>query len=121
MYLIEAEALARQGQDGPAANVLFELVSERDAGYVLSTNTGQALIDEILLQRRIELFLEGQRWFDMIRNDEVLDMTGTGADPNLYIDGMYQDRPSVNPNWVFLIPQRELDANPNMIQNQHVQ
>ena len=120
MYLIEAEALARQGQDGPAANVLFDLVSERDDAYVLSTNTGQALIDEILLQRRIELFLEGQRWFDMIRNDEELDLTGaTGADPNLYIDGMQQDRPSVNPNWTFLIPQRELDANPNMVQNQH--
>ncbi len=120
MYLIEAEALARQGQDGPAASVLFELVSERDSGYALSTNTGQNLIDEILLQRRIELFFEGQRWFDMLRNDEELDLTGgTGADPNLYIDGMQQDRPSVNPNWVFLIPQREIDSNPNMVQNVH--
>jgi len=119
MYLIEAEALARQGQDGPAANVLFELVSERDEGYVLSTNTGQALIDEILLQRRIELFFEGFRWFDMLRNDEELDLTGTGADPNLYLDGMYQERPSLNPKWVFLIPQREIDANPKIVQNVH--
>ncbi|HDJ32496.1 MAG TPA: RagB/SusD family nutrient uptake outer membrane protein [Bacteroidetes bacterium] len=117
MYLIEAEALARQGLDIQAQNVLYELVSERDAGYVLSTNTGQALIDEILLQRRIELFLEGFRYFDMLRNDEELDMTGTGADPNLYLDGMYQARPSVNPKWLFSIPQRELNANPNMVQN----
>lgn len=119
MYLIEAEALARDGQDGLAQDVLFELVSARDAGYVESTNTGQALVDEILLQRRIELFIEGHRWFDMLRNDEELDLAGSGADPNLYIDGMQQDRPSVNPNWVFLIPQRELDANPNMVQNVH--
>ncbi|MFP4488144.1 MAG: RagB/SusD family nutrient uptake outer membrane protein [Bacteroidales bacterium] len=119
MYLIEAEALARDDQDGLAQDVLYELVSERDAGYVESTNTGQDLIDEILLQRRIELFFEGFRWFDMLRNDEELDMTGTGADPDLYQDGMYQERPSVNPNWVFLIPQREIDANPNMVQNQH--
>ena len=119
MYLIEAEALARQSQYGPAANVLFELVSERDDGYVLSTNTGQALIDEILLQRRIELFIEGFRWFDMLRNDEELDLAGTGADPDLYLDGMYQERPSLNPRWVFLIPQREIDANPNIIQNEY--
>ncbi|MDF1560713.1 MAG: RagB/SusD family nutrient uptake outer membrane protein [Bacteroidales bacterium] len=118
MYLIEAEALARLGtQDALAQDVLFELVSKRDAGYVKSTNTGQALVDEILLQRRIELFLEGFRWFDMLRNDEVLDLTGSGADPDLYIDGMYQDKPSVNPKWVFLIPQREIDANPNIVQN----
>ena len=121
MYLIEAEALARQGgQDAQAAQVLFELVSERDEAYTLSTNTGQDLIDEILLQRRIELFMEGFRWFDMLRNDEELDLrVGTGADPDLYIDGIYQARPSENPRWVFLIPQREIDANPNIIQNQY--
>ena len=120
MYLIEAEALARQGgQDGAAQDVLYALVSERDAGYEKSTNTGQALIDEILVQRRIELFLEGHRWFDMLRNDEELDLEGSGADPSLYLDGYQQDRPSVNPKWLFLIPQREIDANPNIVQNQH--
>ncbi|MEE4176464.1 MAG: RagB/SusD family nutrient uptake outer membrane protein, partial [Bacteroides sp.] len=122
MYLIEAEALARPGaaqNEDLARSVLFELVSARDEGYVLSTNSGQALIDEILLQRRIELFFEGFRWFDMLRNDEVLDLAGSGADPNLYLDGMYQDKPSVNPKWVFLIPQSELNANPNIVQNQY--
>lgn len=121
MYLIEAEALARQtGKAAQAQQVLYELVSERDPSYVQSTNTGQALIDEILLQRRIELMFEGFRWFDMLRNDEELDLTGnTGADPNLYIDGMQQDRPSINDRWIFLIPQREINANPNMVQNVH--
>lgn len=119
MYLIEAEALARQGQDASAQSVLFELVSARDEGYVQSTNTGQALVDEILLQRRIELFLEGHRRFDMLRNDEALDLTGSGADPDLYLDGFQQAKPSVNGKWLFLIPQRELDANANMVQNQY--
>lgn len=119
MYLIEAEALARQGgaNEALAQDVLFELASERDEAYVKSTNSGQALVDEILLQRRIELFFEGFRWFDMLRNDEVLDMAGSGANPDLYLDGMYQDRPSVNPKWVFLIPQREINANSKIIQN----
>ena len=120
MYLIEAEALARQtGFETQAQDVLFELVSERDAAYVKSTNTGQLLVDEILIQRRIELWIEGFRWFDMLRNDEVLDLAGSGVNPDLYLAGMYQDKPSVNPKWVFLIPQREINANPTIIQNVH--
>jgi len=119
MYLIEAEAYARQNKNAEAQDVLYTLVSARDAGYVKSTNTGQALVDEILIQRRLELFLEGHRRFDMLRNDEELDLTGSGANPDLYLDGYQQDKPSVNPKWLFLIPQREINANPNMVQNQY--
>lgn len=117
MYLIEAEGLARQNKNTEAQNVLYTLVSARDAGYVKSTKTGQALVDEILVQRRLELFLEGHRWFDMLRNDEVLDLEGSGANPDLYLEGMYEDKPSINSKWIFKIPQRELDANANMVQN----
>jgi hypothetical protein len=117
MYLIEAEAQARDNKNTEAQDVLFALVSERDAGYVKSTNTGQALVDEILVQRRVELFLEGHRWFDMLRNDEALDLEDSGASPDLYLEGYKQAKPSTNPKWVFLIPQRELDANPLMEQN----
>ena len=119
MYLIEAEALARAGQTAAAQDVLYLLASERDPAYVKSTNAGQDLVDEILVQRRIELFMEGHRWFDMLRNDEELDRTGSGADPDLYLDGYKQSKPSTNPKWVYLIPQRELDANANMVQNQY--
>lgn len=119
MYLIEAEALARQGKNTEAQNVLYVLASERDAEYTKSSNTGEALVDEILVQRRIELFMEGHRWFDMLRNDEALDLEGSGADPDLYYDGYKQDKPSTNPKWVYLIPQRELDANANMVQNEY--
>ncbi len=119
MYLIEAEALARLGQNTQAQDVLYELVSKRDDAYVKSTNTDAALVSEILLQRRIELFFEGFRWFDMLRNDEALDLAGTGADPNLYLDGMTQAKPSANPKWEFQIPQREINANPLVIQNKY--
>ena len=72
MYLMEAEALARSGNDSQAATVLYQLVSTRDPGYTLSTNTGQNLINEILLQRRIELWGEGFAWYDMKRNGIAL-------------------------------------------------
>ncbi len=117
MYLIEAEALAKSGNDAGAATILFELVSCRDAAYVKSTNTGQALVDEILLQRRIELFGEGHRWLDMLRNDEALDLTGSGADPSFMLKGFKQDKPSVNDNWLYQIPLDEMNANPLMVRN----
>jgi hypothetical protein len=60
MYVIEAEALARAGQEGQAATVLYELQKNRDADLAApSGNTGQALIDEIMLERRKELYAEG--------------------------------------------------------------
>jgi hypothetical protein len=119
MYLTEAEALARDNKNTEAQDVLFALVSARDEGYAKSTNTGQALIAEILVQRRVELFLEGHRWFDMLRNDEALDLTGSGADADLYLDGYKQAKPSANPKWLFMIPQREIDANSNIVQNKY--
>ena len=119
MYLIEAEALAHDKKNTDAQDVLFTLASERDAEYAKSTNLDQALVDEILVQRRIELFLEGHRWFDMLRNDEALDLTDSGANPDLYLEGFKQAKPSVNPKWVFYIPQREIDANSNIVQNKY--
>ncbi|RYZ32234.1 MAG: RagB/SusD family nutrient uptake outer membrane protein, partial [Sphingobacteriales bacterium] len=77
MYLIEAEAKARiGGQDAAAAAVLFTLARQRDPSYVQSVNTGQALIDEILIQRRVELWGEGFRYYDLKRTNAPLDRTG---------------------------------------------
>lgn len=54
-------------QERPAKN--------RDASYTLSTNTGQALIDEIMVQRRVELWGEGFRFLDLKRLNLPLDRT----------------------------------------------
>ncbi len=68
MFLIEAEARARQGgQEAAARSALFTLLKNRNPAYVLSTNTGQALISEILFNRRVELWGEGFRFTDLKR------------------------------------------------------
>ncbi|MGN6421210.1 MAG: RagB/SusD family nutrient uptake outer membrane protein [Pseudobacter sp.] len=59
MILTKAEAQARAGQDEDAQTTLYILAHERDAAYVKSTSTGDALLKEIQLQRRIELWGEG--------------------------------------------------------------
>lgn len=114
MYLIEAEGLARSNQESDAIDVLYELVSERDPDYTKPTLTGQALIDEILLQRRIELLGEGFRFFDMKRLNEGLDRNNKGHDPTFTKPAVV---PAGDPQWQFLIPTQEMTSNPLMTQN----
>jgi hypothetical protein len=115
MVLIEAEAKAMQNDIAGAQNALAILGEARDSAFdKTSFGTKQALMDEIKFQRRVELWGEGFSFHDQIRWDEGLDETGTGAAEVLYQDGFHQDRPSVNPKWVWKIPQAEIDANPNI-------
>ncbi|KAF2081236.1 RagB/SusD family nutrient uptake outer membrane protein [Flavobacterium sharifuzzamanii] len=115
MYLIEAEAKARLG-NADAAAVLFEFEKTRDPSYTLSTNSGQALVDEILLQRRIELWGEGFRFYDLKRTNTALDRTDSNHDVGI-TNGVMNVAPS-DKRWQWLIPKVEIDANPLIIQNE---
>jgi len=115
MYLIEAEALARLGQNGPAAQALYELVVTRDPSYVLSTKVGDALIDEIMTQRRVELWGEGFRFLDLKRTNSALDRTGANHISTV-VNDVYSI-PAGDKRWQWLFPKRELDANSAIVQN----
>jgi hypothetical protein len=115
MYLIEAEALARQTQDGGARLVLEELIQTRNPAYSAGGFSGSGLIDEILLQRRIELWGEGFSLTDIKRLNQGLNRpTGPGnhGAPN-FDPGVYTTSPA-DPRFLMRIPQRELDNNANM-------
>ncbi|MBR1427891.1 MAG: RagB/SusD family nutrient uptake outer membrane protein [Prevotella sp.] len=73
MLLIEAEGYARCGKYEQAQNALYTLAKHRDPQYVKSTKTGDELIEEIMVQRRIELWGEGFNWLDLKRLDLPLD------------------------------------------------
>jgi hypothetical protein len=115
MFLIEAEARARLGIAGSAAettaaqNVLFTFAKNRNPSYVLTTNTGTALLNEILIQRRIDLWGEGFRFFDLKRQDLPLDRTGSNH--TIALSGVLSV-PAGGPEWQWAIPQSEIDANP---------
>ena len=114
MYLIEAEAKARLNDAAGASQVLFDLVKTRNASYVKSTSTGVTLINEILLQRRIELWGEGHRFFDLKRTNAALNRNGTNAIASVAL--LYDVAPG-DVRWEFLIPRREINANPAIVQN----
>jgi hypothetical protein len=114
MFLIEAEAKAKLGQDANAAKVLFDLVSKRDAAYKLSTSTGAKLLDEIYFNRRIELWGEGFRFLDLKRLNQPLNRNGANHIASLTV--LY-DVPAGDKMWEILIPRREMDSNKAMVQN----
>jgi starch-binding outer membrane protein, SusD/RagB family len=117
MYLILAEANARMtGKEVEARAALFTLAKNRDANYVLSTNSGQALIDEIMVQRRVELWGEGFRFYDLKRLDLPLDRTVVPNFVSASVGGVMQV-PAGDNRWVFAIPIAEIQANPNSKQN----
>jgi len=118
MYLIEAEARTMLGDIPGAQAALEPLGSERDSAYDVSIyNTQESLMEHIKFQRRVELWGEGFGYTDHIRWDEGIDHAadgGSGASEVLYQRAYLIDRPSVENDWIFKIPQRELDANPNL-------
>jgi hypothetical protein len=118
MYLIEAEAKAMQNDVPGAQAALTPLAGERDSAYDVSIyDTQEKLMEHIKFQRAIELWGEGFGYKDKIRWDEGFDHGadgGSGATETLYQDGFSQAKPSVNTDWVFKIPQAEIDANPNL-------
>lgn len=118
MYLIEAEAKAMLNDVEGAQEALRPLGEARDSEYDVTVfDTQEKLMEHIKFQRGVELWGEGFLFQDKIRWDDPIDHAadgGSGASETLYQSGFFQERPSVNPAWVFKIPQAEIDANPNI-------
>lgn len=109
MYLIEAEARAELGNEATAAEVLLQLQQNRDPNAEASGNTGDDLIDEILMERRKELYGEfGVHFLDIKRRQLPLERTGNHP-PNFTFSF-----PANSERFILKIPQRELDANINI-------
>jgi len=80
------------------------------AGLPALSGLNQAdLRERIRKERRIELAFEGQRWFDLIRYDN-----GQYAASFLKSIGKTNFAPK---HLLLPIPQKEIDANPNLTQN----
>lgn len=115
MYLIEAEARARQGQEVAARAALFTLAKNRNYNYLLSANSGQALIDEIFFHRRIELWGEGFRFLDLKRTNSAMSRAGIPNHVPVLIK--VTNIPAGNVQWEWLFPQDELNSNKHIVQN----
>jgi hypothetical protein len=126
--LMEAEALCRRGRDGEAITALMKLMSKRDPEYTtsksgtamgaLTTDETGSLLEEIILQRRIELWGEYGRVWDVRRLKQGFVRTAAMGHPAGAINATNALKVT-NPetwDWVLTIPQKEFDGNINMDQ-----
>ena len=115
MYLIEAEAKTMMNDIAGAQEALRPLGEERDSAYdVTQYDTQEKMMEHIKFQRALELWGEGFLFQDKIRWDDPIDHAangGSGASQVIYQEAFFQERPSQNTDWVFKIPQREIDTN----------
>lgn len=115
MLLIEAEAAYHNGDNSTAVSCLNELMAKRDTKYSIPATSGQALLDEIKIQRRLELFGEGFNWFDFKRWGDVIEYKTFTGDPNnmgtypTTVAAVYQ--PDFMNGWRAAIPQAEFTYN----------
>ncbi len=114
MYLIRAEARANNGDDANAMADLNTLRAARITGYVDENLTGNALANAIEIERRKELFVEGHRWFDIRRMGQ-----GITRGPDFSAPAVTQSLPAGDFRFVWPIPIGELDANPNIKDDQN--
>ncbi|MBL7858361.1 MAG: RagB/SusD family nutrient uptake outer membrane protein [Cyclobacteriaceae bacterium] len=106
IYLIRAEARARQNKVTDARNDVNELRARAKAPLLPSVSQTQILqlIEE---ERRYELAFEGHRWYDLVRTDRAQTVMS-----------------AFSPNWkdayeLWPIPQRELLNNPALAGKQN--
>ena len=112
MYLIEAEANYFLKNEKAAKASLNTLTrdSGRDKEYNC-TASGTALLDEIKLYRKIELFGEGFNWFDLKRWGDSLNRTSTEKGGNYITALAVSYGPQERNNWTWVIPSKETDYN----------
>ena len=67
MYLIEAEAAAQQSAASGLDKIKSFMTTYRNPAYVTKAATQAEVIDEIVFQKQVELWGEGQRFFDVKR------------------------------------------------------
>lgn len=128
MQLIIAETACRLGNETEAKEALNALMKTRDAKYDCSKLTGTelgklttdmtgSLLEEILIQRRIELWGESGRVYDIKRLRQGFVRTQAMGHPIAgLLTSLHCDDPE-SFDWVMTIPAKEYNANPLILQN----
>jgi len=113
LHLLRAEAYAESNQLAQAATSLNAVRSARITGYVaVSFATKDEAVTAILNERYKELCYEGFRFFDLKRKG--LPVSRNSSDVQ---SSNWQNLPANDFHFALPIPQHEIGANPNAVQN----
>src|SRR5699024_8996350 len=101
-----SEAAAKSGDLAKGAELLTAVRQRSDPGYSFPTSaisSREALVNTILIERRIEFVGEGLRSGDLLRN--LLTIPSKGTAPAISPD---------QPEYIFPIPNAEISANKDL-------
>ncbi|MCU7614236.1 RagB/SusD family nutrient uptake outer membrane protein [Chryseobacterium sp. GMJ5] len=118
VYLNVAEAAFKSGNETLANSLLNTLKAQRYSPYVSVNLTGAALNAEIMLQRRLELAFENDRFYTFKRLGLTMQRTGEG--PNVDGTGTASVVQTILPSdtrWQWPIPQSTINVTPAFQQN----
>ncbi|GAB7086573.1 RagB/SusD family nutrient uptake outer membrane protein [Marinifilum fragile] len=115
MYLNRAEARAKTGNTSGALEDINVIRDRANIDTYDAVPAGKTLLEIVLDERRLELAYEAHRRYDIFRNGLTLDRRypGThdrGANPLLTV-------PATSPRVVDFIPEAQILAQPNLVQN----
>ena len=115
-----AEAMYKTGNVSGALSLLNTLRSQRYTGFVTGAESGTALWDAIMLERRLELAFETDRFFTLKRLGMPIERSNFGP----YFDGSGNPvqatakiLPADSHKWQWPIPQAAIQVNTNIVQN----
>lgn len=110
VLLNRAESLVRTTNtvNADAFALLNQVRGRSTTPYAVGTfTTPDQLLNAILLERRLELAFEGHRLYDLLRNKQGVPARGSAA-----------AQPYGSQKLVLPIPLREIQQNPNLVQNE---
>ncbi len=126
MQLVLAEALCKDSKFAEAKTALGDLMKLRNPDYEMqlegvtmsneltmgSTGTVTTLMDLIALQRRIELWGEAERIYDLQRHKIGFDREAPNSNHSAIPS--FNTLEAGHKDFILTIPQKEFDGNPNM-------
>ena len=125
MNVLHAEALANTDDPGGAADIVDEIRGRAGIGKLTAAQRASAdlMREAVLHERRLELAMEGFRWFDLMRYGddysklfEICD--GVNIKGSASYDSYFQTRRAMNDNRVLMpVPTSVLEDNTNIEQN----
>lgn len=112
ILLMEAEAYAYTNQAQKAADLVNQI---RERVNLKPIDASGDMVEKVLHERRLELAFEGERWFDLCRNNKVekyMNVVANNDSGRLPLRKLYDEN-----SYLLPIPQKALDENINLEQN----
>ena len=113
ILLLKAEALVELNKASDAITIVNKIRTRAELNSLsesMSQSDARLAVEQ---ERQFELVLEGQRWYDLLRNDRMVDVMRQHKDKNGKL--LFPDLQEFHKLWP--IPQTEKDSNPNLTQN----